>query len=194
MSSAPTRAVLRVSVEASLGKNWLVYLIEGIVLIAIGLAAIFFPPVATLAATIFIGWLLLISGAVGLATTLYLRGPGFMWSILSAILGIVAGAVLLAAPESGAISLTILVGFFFLIEGVVSLLFALDHRVELPSAWVWMLLSGIVDLLLGGVVLAGLPGTAAWTIGLLVGINMLFGGIALVAMALAARSLATDGR
>jgi uncharacterized membrane protein HdeD (DUF308 family) len=50
-----------------------------------------------------------------------------------------------------------------------------------------MLLSGIVDLILAGLILAGLPGTAAWAIGLIVGINLLFGGVALTAMALQAR-------
>jgi uncharacterized membrane protein HdeD (DUF308 family) len=51
-----------------------------------------------------------------------------------------------------------------------------------------MLLSGIIDLILAAIIFAGLPGTAAWALGLLVGINMLFGGAALIAMALAARN------
>ena len=80
---------------------------------------------------------------------------------------------------------------------VVSVMFALDHRRELAGAWGWMLASGIVDLVLATIILAGLPGTAAWAIGLLVGINLTFGGVALVAMALQARkidpTLATGG-
>ena len=68
-------------------------------------------------------------------------------------------------------------------------MFALEHRRDLPKAWGWMLASGIVDLILATVILAGLPGTAAWAIGLLVGINLTFGGVALVAMALEARRI-----
>jgi uncharacterized membrane protein HdeD (DUF308 family) len=78
---------------------------------------------------------------------------------------------------------------FFVIEGVLSVMFALDHRAELPGAWGWMLASGIVDLALATMILAGLPGAAAWAIGLLVGINLTFGGVALIAMALQARKI-----
>src|SRR4030088_2667671 len=52
-----------------------------------------------------------------------------------------------------------------------------------------MLASGIIDLILATIILAGLPGTAAWAIGLLVGINMVFGGSALIAMELHAREI-----
>jgi len=78
---------------------------------------------------------------------------------------------------------------FLTVEGVVSIMYALAHRRESSSRWQMMLLSGIVDLILAGLILAGLPGTAAWAIGLIVGINLLFGGVALVAIALQARSV-----
>ena len=181
---------LRRGVLASLLEHWKFYLIEGIILVALGAAAIIVPPIATLAVTIFIGWLFLISGIVGLFTTLWMRGvPGFWWSLFSAILGIVVGVMLIGWPVRGAFSLTFLLITFFIIEGVVSVMFALDHRKELPGAWGWMLASGIVDLALATIILAGLPGTAVWAIGLLVGINLTFGGVALVAMALQARKI-----
>ena len=117
------------------------------------------------------------------------RGPGFWWSLISAILAIVVGVMLIGWPVRGAFSLTFLLIAFFIIEGVLSVMFALDHRKELPGAWGWMLASGIVDLALATIIIAGLPGTAAWAIGLLVGINLTFGGVALVAMALQARRI-----
>ena len=67
-------------------------------------------------------------------------------------------------------------------------MFALEHKRELSGRWGWMLMSGIVDLVLAVMIFAGLPSTAVWAIGLLVGINMVFGGIALIAMALHARN------
>ncbi len=76
---------------------------------------------------------------------------------------------------------------FFIIEGIASIMYAVEHRSQLTGRWVWMLVSGIVDLILAGIILLGLPGTAVWALGLLVGINMLFGGAALIAMAFAAR-------
>ena len=128
---------------------------------------------------------------MGLIATFWARqAPGFWWSLLSAVLGIAAGLVLLASPASGAISLTLVLIVFFVVEGVASIMYALDHRQQLSGRWGWMLFSGIIDLILAAMILAGLPGTAAWAIGLLVGINMMFGGSALIAMALHARNSA----
>ena len=76
---------------------------------------------------------------------------------------------------------------FFILEGIATIMYALDHKRELSGRWGLVLASGIVDLALAAIIFAGLPGTAAWAIGLLVGINMLFGGATLIAMALAAR-------
>ncbi len=72
-------------------------------------------------------------------------------------------------------------------------MYALEHKRELSGRWGWMLVSGIVDLFLAAIIFAGLPGTAAWAIGLLVGINMMFGGIALIMMALHARGSEPGG-
>src|SRR5690242_3474762 len=174
-----------------LHEHWVLFLVEGIVLLILGAVAVAIPPLATLALTIFFGWLILISGIVGLITTFWMRhAPGFWWSLLSAILGIVVGVMLIASPVIGALSLTFLLITFFLVEGAVSIMFALDHRRELSGQWGWMLVSGIIDLVLAAMILAGLPSTAAWAVGLLVGINMIFGGAAMIAMALHARKAA----
>jgi uncharacterized membrane protein HdeD (DUF308 family) len=175
-------------VATSLREHWVLYLAEGIILVILGLAAIAIPPIATLAVEILFGWLFLISGVAGLITTLWMRrAPGFWWSLISAIIGIAAGIVLLLWPLSGVFSLTLVLIVFFIIEGVASIMFAFDHKRELSGRWGWMLVSGIVDLILAAIILAGLPGTAAWALGLLVGINMVLGGAALIAMALHAR-------
>jgi uncharacterized membrane protein HdeD (DUF308 family) len=178
------------AVATSLHEHWVLFLVEGIILIVLGLTAVVIPQIATLAVEILYGWLFLISGIVGLITTLRMRqAPGFWWSLVSAILGIAAGIVLLLWPLSGVLSLTVILIVFFVIEGVASIMFALEHRRELSGRWSWMLASGIIDLILATIILTGLPGTAAWAIGLLVGINMVFGGSALIAMALHAREI-----
>lgn len=182
---------VRRAVADALRRHWLLYLIEGIVLIILGALAIIVPPLATLAVTIFVGWLIFISGVMGLITTFWMRGaaPGFWWSLISALLAIIVGLLLIGRPVSGAISLTLALIVFFIIEGVVSIMYALDHRHDLPRSWVWMLMSGIVDLVLSALILAGLPGTAAWALGILVGVNMIMGGVSMAAMALHARRL-----
>jgi uncharacterized membrane protein HdeD (DUF308 family) len=170
-------------------EHWKLFLTEGIILVILGILAILLPPLATIAVTILIGWLFLISGVAGLITTFGARhAPGFWWSLLSALLGIAAGAVLLLWPLSGAISLTLLLIVFFIIEGVLSIMYAIEHKRELTGQWGWMLVSGIIDLVLAAMIWGGLPSTAAWALGLLVGINMLFGGSAMIAMAMHARS------
>jgi len=179
----------------SLNAHWRLFLAEGIILFILGLLAIIVPPIATIAVEVLVGWLLLMSGIVGLVATIRMRGaPGFGWSLVSAILGIVAGVVLLAWPLSGALSLTMILTGFLVLEGVISIFYALEHRRDLSGRWGVMLFSGVVDLLLAGIIFTGLPGTAAWAIGLLVGVNLVFGGSAIIAMALHARALGASGK
>jgi uncharacterized membrane protein HdeD (DUF308 family) len=176
---------------SALHEHWVLFLVEGVVLLVLGATAIALPVLATVAFTIILGWLFLVSGVVGLFTTFWMRGaPGFWWSLLSAVLGIVVGLLLLASPIMGAVSITIVLIAFFIIEGVASIMFALEHKRELSGRWVWMLVSGIIDLVLAAMIFAGLPSTAAWALGLLVGINMVFGGAALIALSLDARKAA----
>ena len=183
------RGDIRRAVVNAIHEHWVLFLVEGIVLLVLGAAAIIVPVIATLAFTLLIGWLFLISGVVGLVTTFWMRNvPGFWWSLISGVVGIAAGIVLLRWPISGAVSLTLLLIAFFLVEGIVTLMYALEHRAQLSGRWGWMLASGIVDLILAGIIFAGLPETATWALGLLVGINLLFGGTAMIGMALAARS------
>jgi uncharacterized membrane protein HdeD (DUF308 family) len=177
------------NVTKSIREHWVLFVVEGIVLLVLGFLALLIPPLATLGVTIFLGWLFLVSGVMGLVATFWARqAPGFWWSLISALLGIVAGLVLVANPAGGAVSLTLILILFFVIEGVASIMYALDHRQQLSGRWGWMLFSGLIDLVLAVMILAGLPGTAAWALGLLVGINMIFGGSALLGMGLHARS------
>jgi uncharacterized membrane protein HdeD (DUF308 family) len=179
---------LQSEVNAAVREHWMAFLIEGILLVILGLAAIIVPPLASLAVTIFLGWMFLISGVAGLALTFWARQmPGFWWSLLSAVLAIGAGLVLLAMPVQGTLTLTIVVGAYFLAEGVATIMYALEHRRELSERWSWLLVGGIMDLLIAALIITGLPGSALWAVGLLVGINLLFGGATLIGMALAAR-------
>ena len=169
-------------------RHWVLFLIEGIVLVILGILALLAPIIASVAATVLFGWLLLLSGVIGLVTTFRARNaPGFWWSLLSAVIGIVAGVLLLGWPLLGTLSLTAVLIAFLLAEGVVSILYALEHRNALSGRWGWMLASGIIDVGLGVLLAIGLPGTAMWALGLLLGINLIFGGWALIFMALHAR-------
>ncbi len=181
-------AGLRDRIRVAIQRHWKAVLIEGILFVVLGLAAIIVPAFASLAITIFLGWLFVVSGAFGLAMTFWERHlPGFWWSLLSAVLALGAGLALLVRPVQGTLTLTLIVGAYFLVEGIFTIMYALAHRRDLSQRWGWLLGSGVVDLILAGLIIAGLPGSAVWAIGLLVGIDMVFGGASLISMALAAR-------
>ena len=181
-------AKLRSEMSAAVKAHWKAFLFEGIVLAVIGLAAMIVPPLASLAVTIFLGWMFLISGIAGLFITFWARQmPGFWWSLFSAALAVLAGLILIARPMQGVLTLTIVVGAYFLAEGVITIMYALEHRRELSERWSWLLVSGLIDILISFLIISGLPDSAEWAIGLLVGINLVLGGASLVGMALAAR-------
>jgi uncharacterized membrane protein HdeD (DUF308 family) len=185
----PSFDAARDAVTRTVREHWKLFLIEGIILVILGLFAVALPLLAGLAVTILFGWLFLISGAVGLVTTFAMRqAPGFWWSLISAVLGIVVGVLLLVQPGVGLVSLTYVLTAFFIVEGVATIMFALEHRRQLTGRWGWMLTSGVVDLFLALAILAGLPGSVGWALGLIVGINMVFGGASMIGMALSARS------
>ncbi len=169
--------------------HWGLFLAEGIALCLLGLAAILVPPLAGLAATIFLGWLFLLAGVVGLLATLRARSaPGFAWSLLSAIVALVAGGVLLWNPLQGLVTLTYVLIAFFIVDGLLIIVLAIAHRREMSGRWEWMLANGVIDLVLAAIIISGLPGTLAWALGLLLGIDLVFGGTSLIGMALDARN------
>ena len=131
---------LQAKMNAAVRTHWKAFLFEGILLVILGLAAMIVPPLASLAVTIFLGWMFLISGVAGLALTFWARQmPGFWWSLISAALAVGAGIILLSRPVQGTLTLTIVVGAYFLAEGVATIMYALEHRRELLQRWSWML-------------------------------------------------------
>ena len=172
----------------AVAEHWQLYLVEGIVLMVLGVGAVLIPVVASLATAIFLGWLFLIGGTVGAVTALAGRhAPGFWWALLSSVVTLIAGFLLVGWPIVGALSLTLVLAAYLAADGVISIFFALDHRRELSRRWGWLLLNGIIDLLLAGLIVWVLPYSALWALGLFVGIDFIFGGASLIAMSLASR-------
>jgi uncharacterized membrane protein HdeD (DUF308 family) len=182
------------AVTESTRDYWGLFLAEGIAVSIVGMAAIIIPPVAGLFATVVLGWLLLVAGIVGLVATLRARkAPGFGWSLLSAFAAMIAGGLLLWNPFQGLVTLTYVLTAFFIVDGALVIVLAIAHRRELTGKWEWMMLNGVIDLILAGIIILGFPGTLVWAFGLLVGIDMIFGGASLIAMALEARQAAAHG-
>lgn len=178
----------------TLRKYSMWFTVYGVLIALLGAAAILLPGIASLATGIFIGWLLVASGAIGLYAV-YSAGkdaPGFWWNLVTAILYLAAGIVLLINPVAGVITLTIVLAAYLLAGGAAKIFLGIQHRTDVPKAWGWILFSGIVDIVLGVLIVAGLPGTAVWAIGLLVGINLLMMGVAIVVSANCCKQMAAE--
>jgi len=180
------------SLGGAVRRHWVLFLSEGILLVVLGILALLAPVMASVAATVFFGWILFLSGLLGLISTIRARrAPGVWWSLVSALIGMAAGVLLLGWPVLGALSLTAVLIAFLFAEGIVSIMYALEHRNALSGRWGWMLASGIIDVTLAVLLILGLPGAALWALGLILGINLIFGGWALIFMALHARPTST---
>ena len=165
--------------------HWKLQLSEGVILVLLGIAAVFVPFRLGFALLV---WLFLIGGLTGLITTLVMRNAaGFWWSLLSASLAIAIALLVYANPELALIGFPLLLMVFLVLEGIVTIMFALDHWRDRSVRWSWMLASGIVDLSLAAFIVIGLPATAGWALGLILAVNLIFGGGAMIGMAFAAR-------
>lgn len=176
------------AVYAKIRENAGWYWAGGILFILMGAVAIVVPLVATLALTLMVGILFLIAGVYELFRAFRHRGGSSVFgAALFGILALAAGIILLAFPLEGAITLTLFLGIFFLVSGAFRGLAAFDLRPA--KGWGWMLFGGLISVIIGILILAGLPRSGLWVLGLLVGIDFLFFGTTLVAIAIAARKL-----
>jgi uncharacterized membrane protein HdeD (DUF308 family) len=166
---------------ASRGLFWL-----GAVLVLLGLGAIIFPIVATLAATVLVGWVFLVSGMIVFFASLSIRGTGpFFGAVLFALLSLAAGVFLLFHPLAGAVVLTLIVGVVFMLQGASELVFALEIRPR--GGWVGMLVSGIASIAVALIIVAGWPGISIIALGILLGVNFLTTGFGYIAASRAFR-------
>ncbi|MEE8098527.1 MAG: HdeD family acid-resistance protein [Hyphomicrobium sp.] len=169
-----------------IAEKWGWFLALGIVLILVGIAAICFPLVSTIAAKIFLGWLFLIGGVFLIIHAFSAQGwGGFLWSLLIGVLYLIAGGYLAFFPLTGLLTLAILLAILFVAEGIMEIIMA--FRVHPSDGRVWLLLSGIAALVVGVLIFLGLPSSAGWALGLLVGINLLFSGWSYVFLAMSGR-------
>lgn len=157
------------------------FIIESILLIILGMVAIALPFYATLSVELLLGWVLLLGGIVQLYKSITtIKEPGGVLSLVTALIYIAVAALMLIYPLTGILTLTLLVGIFFLLEGIAKI--AISFELKPAQNWGWLLFSGIIALIMAGIIIYGWPATSLWVIGLLVGINMVFFGFSLLAI------------
>jgi uncharacterized membrane protein HdeD (DUF308 family) len=163
--------------EKSNQKNILLF--EGILFTILGFLAVALPGISTLSTELFIGWLLIFGGVVQLYRTFKNRhASGFIGSLLTGFLYSLFGILLVIFPIAGILSLTILLTFFFITEGIAKIF--LGFQLRHFQYWGWFIVNGILALVMAFIIWNGWPGSAFWVLGLLVGINMIFFGISLI--------------
>ncbi len=164
------------------------FLAQGILTTLLGVAAVIWPQISTLAVELYVGWIFLISGAAGVFMMFFAPNvSAFLWTLLTAALSLFAGVVLVWHPVEGAVSLTLLLVAFFIAEGVFQIAAALSYRTAFPDSWGWMLSSGIADIILALLLIAGWPSSASWALGLIVGVNLITSGVATIVVTSAVR-------
>lgn len=159
----------------------------GFLLIALGVLAILFPYVVALSYNFVLAFLLIAAGA-GHFWWIWRRSfEGRRYHFLLALLYLGAGAALFIFPSVGVVSFTILAGAAFIAHGAVQLAFATMGN---PASGKWMLTaSGLLGVVVGFLIFAGLPDTATWVVGTLAGVHFIFFGAALLALARTVRVL-----
>lgn len=182
-----TQTAARERIAATVTAHWKLLLVQGLLFEILGLLAFTMPFWSTLAVEITVGWLFFIGGITRVLALMRARHlPGYWWSLLAAILAMVAGVLLVMNPFRGMLTLTMLLTVLFLVEGFAAIFSALDFRHHARN-WGWLLFGGLVNLLLVFLIWEGWPGTATWAIGMLTGINLFLIGLPLVMLSLAVR-------
>ena len=177
------------AVREGLARSWKTLMAVGVLAIFVGCIAILVPAVAAVGTAIFIGWILVIAGAFLVAAAFSAHSIGtVVLRLVWAALTVVVGVWLIVEPHNGTLTLTLVLGLYFLFMGLTRVAVAFAARGQQGAGLVG--LSGVCGLLIGVLVLAKFPSSADWAIGLLVGIDLIIAGWTLTSVALVGRDLA----
>ncbi|MEM7172058.1 MAG: HdeD family acid-resistance protein [Pseudomonadota bacterium] len=183
----PDLEAMRSKMEEAFRENWKSFVLQGVILFLLGLIAVAVPAASTIAIELLLGWLILFGGLIAGYRALKSSESTARWSgLLGGLISVIAGVLLLVYPLQGVITLTLLVTAFLVAEGFSQMVLAWKLKPAKP--WGWVFFSGIMALVLAGLVWSQFPGSASWLLGLMVGLNLMFAGSSLAATALSFRS------
>jgi uncharacterized membrane protein HdeD (DUF308 family) len=181
-SAAASSGSVPTIVKKSLG--WSIAI--SVVMIAAGILAMIIPPAAGLAVTVFVGWVLVFSGLLHFVYAWQSReARASLWEVLVGILYVFIGGYLLWNPIIGLASLTFALAVYLFFEAVLE--FVLAYRLRPAPGSGWLAVDGVITLILAILIWRTWPSNTPWVLGLLVGISMLFSGVARLMLSLAAK-------
>jgi uncharacterized membrane protein HdeD (DUF308 family) len=164
------------------------FIVEGVLLLILGALAAVLPGLAGVAGALVFGWVLILAGVFGLASVFGARHHAHMWlSVISGLVALLVGALIVWRPLVGAVTLAIFIAAYLLIDGVALIGLAMDQRKRAARGWPWLVVSGVIDLLLGLVILAMGPLSDSVLLGFIIAIDLAFAGIALITLGWHAR-------
>jgi uncharacterized membrane protein HdeD (DUF308 family) len=172
-------------------RNWGWLLALGIVSIVLGVIGFYMSFALTLASVLFFGVLILGLGVVQLVHAFTCQGwKSVLWYVLIALLYVAAGIDIIANPVRASEILTLVLAGILIAVGVIRIVMAFQLRPTVDG-WYWSLLSGVISILLGGLIVGHWPDSGLWVIGLFVAVELLFNGWSYIFIALAARKAAS---
>ncbi len=159
----------------------------GVAMTLLGFAAIAFPLVSTLVAALLVGWVLLIAGGLLFISAFSIHGTGpFFGALLSGLISLAAGTFILFNPLAGAVALTLILGFVFMIQGAFEIFFAFELRPH--PGWSGMVLSGLASAVMAIIIAAGWPAISVLALGILMGVNFVTTGLGYIAVSRALKA------
>lgn len=164
-------------------------MVWGILTILIGFMAMASPLASGLAVAVVVGIALL---AAGVSMTIYaFQAPSLGKILLKLLFGgltVLVGIAVLSQPGIALAKLTVLLGIYFIVDGFLT--FIVAWNVKPQAGWGWMTFNGLVTVALGIMILKGWPSSAAWVVGMLVGIRLVFSGVTILTLGSAGRQVA----
>jgi len=148
-----------------------------VVTIVLGMIAIAFPFFASVASTLVLGWIFIFAGIAQIVYAFQSRGAGQVaWKLILGCLYLFSGVLVLVKPLEGVLAFTLVLGVTIFVQGIIQVAIAFQMRRISPN-WGWMLVSGIIGIIFGIFIWSNFPSSAAWLIGTLIGVNLLFDGV-----------------
>jgi uncharacterized membrane protein HdeD (DUF308 family) len=190
MMSVSNAATVQGAFSAEVQKHWGWLLALGIVSILLGTIGFYMTLALTLASVLFFGVLILVAGLFQLVHAFTCKGwKSVLWHVLIALLYIAAGVDIIMDPARASVVLTLVLAGILIAVGLVRIIMAFQLR-PAAAGWFWVALSGLVSIVLGGMILGQWPESGMWVIGLFVAIELIFNGWSYLFMALDARKAA----
>jgi uncharacterized membrane protein HdeD (DUF308 family) len=161
--------------EQVINSRWITPI--AILMIVLGIIAITFPFFASVASTLVFGWVFIFAGIAQIVYAFQSRGAGqIAWKLFLGVLYLLAGTIVVVNPLEGVLAFTLVLGITIFVQGVIQVSMSFQMRRTSPN-WVWVLVSGIIGIIFGIFVWSSFPFSAAWLIGTLIGVNILFDGV-----------------